>query len=165
MLLVDLGNRAYAYKKMEEGKKCMSLSDMNVAIGCFSEAMKYMPENGELQFYLGSIYLNTGQQINAIKYLRKSLNYRLDKNTYIMLGLAYQELKDYRNSEKVFKDLEEKFPNLLIPKLLLGQLYCEMSDKTKAKEKFTEVTAMVPKINNRYAQDIKTEAQKLLLKL
>lgn len=165
MLLINSGNRAYAYMQMEEGTKYMSLSDMNRAIGCFSEAMMYLPENGDLQFYLGSIYLNTAQQNTAIKYLTKSLDYRLDKNTYIMLGIAYQELKDYKKSENVFKELEDKFPNLLIPKLLLGQLYCETGDKGKAKDKLTEVTTMIPKVNNRYAFDIKTEAQKLQLKL
>ena len=154
--------KANAYYHWQKGIEYAIMNRWKKAIGEYNFVLDILPENGQIQFNLGAAYLNDHNPKQAVYYLNESLKTYKDKNIYISLGFAYWELSNLNKSLYIFEELEKKFPNLLMPHLLLGKVYLEKGSFKKSKEEFEFVIKTKPKFDNEIAKDVKNEAARIL---
>ncbi len=67
------------------------------------QAVEMEPKNGEIVSNLSAIYLANGKAEKAISAAKRALAIEAKKETYITLGMAYENLKDYDNSLIAFQ--------------------------------------------------------------
>ncbi len=156
--------KTIAYYHWQEGINKVFIEEWSEAIANYKQAEKYFSNNRELQFFLGTSYLNNDNPHKAIYYLKESLKGFKDKNTYVSLGFAYMQLKKYKQAEAYFQELKNKFPNLLLPDLLLAKLYIETNDNQNAKHHLQLVIDKKPKFDNDNAASVKSVAKDMLKK-
>jgi|GEM_PF-4338324 len=149
----------------QEGINCAAKENWDEAIVYYDRARKNIPYDGRLKFNLGAAYLNNGKPQDAIPYLEQSLTSFQDKNIFVLLGFAYTELNQNLRAEETLKELNYKFPNLLLPHLLIGKLYFDLNEKQEAIKQLRIVVDANPKIQNEFAEQVKNEARRLLKKL
>ncbi len=154
--------KANAYYRWQKGIEYAIMNRWEKAINEYNYVLGILPTNGQLQFNLGAAYLNKHETKQAIYYLKKSLKTYKDKNTYTSLGYAYLDLSEFNKSISVFKEFENKFPNLLLPHLLLGKVYFRSSNFVNSKKELERLIKMQPKFHNDYAAEIKNEAARIL---
>lgn len=124
----------------------------------YQKALKYLPDNGELQFHLGAAYSFVGQPEEAINLLNKSLERFNDKNIYISLGNAYWSLGEYDKAEKNFIIVAKMFPQMLAPHFWLASLYYDMGQTGKSIYELKFIIDAKPKIMSDEVMAIKNDA-------
>jgi O-antigen polymerase len=86
----------------------------------------------------------------------------INENTFILLGLSHQKLKEYDKSEEEFLFLKSLVPNRFRPNYFLVQLYLERGDSIKAKQLAKEIIKMPVKVESPEVYDIKRYMENLL---
>jgi len=128
----------------------------------YQKALKYLPNNGELKYYLGAAYSYTDQPQMAINLLTTSLRNYNDKNIYITRGYAYSKLKMYEMAKKDLFVALNMYPQLLLPRLWIAKILINQKDFNGAIYELKIIINSNPKIINDEVLKIKFEAQNLL---
>lgn len=154
--------RINGYRSWQKGINCAMNEQWGEALINYESAKANFPNDGRLFFNIGAAYLNDGKPLDAIPYLEQSLISFQDKNIFVLLGFAYTESHQHRKAERTLQELNYKFPNLLLPHLLLGKLYFDNGRIEESKQQLELVLNTTPKLNNEFAEKIKGEAKYLL---
>jgi tetratricopeptide (TPR) repeat protein len=88
-----------------------------------SEALKSLPNQGELIYQLGASYIFNGQYSRGLYFTNESKNYFNDKNIYLSESYALIQLGKYEDAEKRALKALSIFPTQIAPHLLLGEIY------------------------------------------
>ena len=128
----------------------------------YEKAIRYIPDNGELQFHLGAAYAYTGQLGKALTLIRQSQKSFNDKNIYLVLGQIYLRLGDYAKAEENLKTVTYMYPQLLSPHLLLAKLYQVAGYQSKAVSELQFIIEAEPKIMSEEVITVKKDAQRML---
>ncbi|MFH1541452.1 MAG: O-antigen ligase family protein [Elusimicrobiota bacterium] len=88
----------------------------------YKKAIKYSPNNFEYQRIIGELFYVTGDTLNAIKSLKKSIELN-PKNPFAISLLAniYYDLNEFSKSEPCFTKALDIEPNYLMAKYLLAK--------------------------------------------
>jgi O-antigen ligase/tetratricopeptide (TPR) repeat protein len=157
--------KAIAYSSWQTGLNYSANERWGEAIKCFRESEKRILDDGRLQFNIGAAYLNLDDSENAIKYLSKANYSTQGMNGYIELCIAFLRNKDYSKAEQTCKDLAYRFPDRLLPHLLLGKVYLENHHSQQAIVELDHVLNMSAKFDNDYSKTIINEAKTLKEKI
>lgn len=85
-----------------------------------------------------------------------------DKNIYINEGLSYYRLKDYKRAKQSLFTALRMYPNLLLPRLWLAEIYLHTGRNAEALNKLREIIEIQPKEFSREVTVIKRDAEMLL---
>jgi O-antigen polymerase len=81
---------------------------------------------------------------------------------YIILGMSYEEEKNYRKAEENYRNASYLMPHLFVPKYDLFRLYINTRQLDKAHIVALEIRSMKIKVFSDAVKDIKTEVNKYL---
>ena len=88
---------------LNEAKKLHQNGNLISAINGYLKLIDSHNDNPELNFYLGTAYLQTGAYEKSIKYLEQSINNtRSNPMIYNNLGIAYKEIQEFEKAEENF---------------------------------------------------------------
>jgi tetratricopeptide (TPR) repeat protein len=113
----------------------------------FSRMVNAQPNNAEALFWLGQAYAAEGQWAQAKDEFQQSFEIAHTYQGLFNLGLAYFNLKDYKQSRQIFEALathqDKAHPD---PQLwfLLGETYRHLGDKKEATAAYKRYLAYVP---------------------
>ncbi|MCD6205350.1 MAG: tetratricopeptide repeat protein [Candidatus Marinimicrobia bacterium] len=93
--------------------------------------------------------------------MRKSKATFNDKNIYINEGLCYYRLRDFENAEKSLSTALRMYPELLLPRLWLAEIYLETDRREEALVKLRDIHKMQPKNFSKDAAIIKQDTRLL----
>lgn len=93
-----------------------------------------MGNNGYYLYFLRISYFKNKDYINAINNLKKARLLYPDKEVYLKLASAYNNLGDFRSAEKEYLYLIESFPNEIALYAHLGSLYVEYNETKSLEE-------------------------------
>ncbi|MGC9365410.1 MAG: O-antigen ligase family protein [Fidelibacterota bacterium] len=159
--IFNIAIKGNAYIKWRQGHAFFKAGYTGQGIEKYLEALRYLPDNGELLFHLGSAYAYTNQSIKALPLLQKSKLTFNDKNIYINEGLSYYHLRDFKNAEKSLSTALRMYPELLLPRLWLAEIYLETDRREEALKKLREIDDIHPKYLSTDARIIKSDARTL----
>ncbi len=119
------------------------------------EAIHYMEKSINLGFinddsykYLGLSYSELGFYREGIKYFLKAIKDKSDDMLLLVIGQTYHKLGDTVNSELYLKraiETNDDFRVEIKSRFLLGKLYFENGDFTKAEEQYNLILAKDPR--------------------
>jgi len=150
-----------AYINWRQGQAYFKAGYYEKSIEKYCRAQRKLPDTGELLFQLGSAYAYTNQPEKALPFLHKSKYTFNDKNIYINEGLCYYRLKDFENAEKSLSTALRMYPELLLPRLWLAEIYLETDRREEALAKLREIHEIQPKNLLKDAAIIKRDARLL----
>jgi tetratricopeptide (TPR) repeat protein len=154
-----------AYIDWRRGYALVQSGKLPEGIALYEKAMKKRPETGELLFHLGSAYAYTNDPKKALPYLEQSKATFNDKNIYISEGLCYYRLGDFRNAQKSLSKALRMYPNLLLPRLWLAEIYLQTDREYDAVRLLREIIEIQPKEYSKDAIIIKHDAEQLLSRI
>ena len=154
--------KSNAYIDWREGQGLFKAGFSDKGIDKYRQAQRRLPDNGELLFHLGSAYAYTNQPEKALPLLQKSKLTFNDKNIYINEGLSYYRLRDFKNAEKSLLIALRMYPELLLPRLWLAEVYIETERKEEAIRRLNEIEQIQPKTDTPESLIIKADARRLL---
>ena len=154
-----------AYIDWRRGYALVQSGKLPDGIALYEKAMKKLPETGELLFHLGSAYAYTNDPKKALPYLEQSKATFNDKNIYISEGLCYYRLGDFRNAQKSLSKALRMYPNLLLPRLWLAEIYLQTDREYDAVRLLHEIIEIHPKEYSKDAIIIKHDAEQLLSRI
>jgi len=128
----------------------------------YENAIKYLPNNGELQFHLGATHSYTGQSEKALEIIQQSQNSFNDKNIYIVLGITLMDMGNYEEAEENLRKVTYMYPQLLYPHFLLAQLYHRTGFVSRAVSELQYILEVNPKILSDDVRAIKRDARRYL---
>jgi tetratricopeptide (TPR) repeat protein len=149
----------YAY--WEKGRKQADNRSWKQAIELYEDALKRLPQKGELQFHLGSALVLSGDYSKGIYQLGQSLKMFNDRNIYLSLSYGYLKLKEFGNAETYAKQALSLFPDQLAPHLLLGEIYFYMGNIDKSKESLLKCIRRKTHIQSQDTEQICRDARQL----
>ncbi|MCD6441651.1 MAG: O-antigen ligase family protein [Candidatus Marinimicrobia bacterium] len=150
-----------AYINWRQGQAYFKAGYYEKSIEKYCQAQRKLPDTGELLFHLGSAYAYTNQPEKALLLLRKSKATFNDKNIFINEGLCYYRLRDFENAEKSLSTALRMYPELLLPRLWLAEIYLETDRREEALAKLREIHEIQPKNLSKDAAIIKQDARLL----
>jgi O-antigen polymerase len=118
--------------------------------------------NGQFLNSYGKILFRQEKYLEAIAVLNQAKDYLIYEDTFKFTALAYEEMGDYKSSEKEFYFLINMLPNRFYPRLLLTRLYLRQGDIFAASILAKETLAMPVKIPSSEVDFVKHEMQVLL---
>ncbi|MCK5684736.1 O-antigen ligase family protein, partial [bacterium] len=135
-----------------------------IAIPKYEQALKYLPEQGELLFNLGANYSSTGNFEMGIYYLVKSLIYMTDRNQLLSLSQSYLSIKNNVKAEEHASLANRCFPDHLLPKFLLGIIYYRLGKHDESQVMLdmciNEETTIKSEATRQIAEMAKTEKRR-----
>lgn len=146
----------------KNGQVAVLAGDWDSGVANYEKAIRYIPDNGELQFHLGAAYAYTGQLDKALTLIQQSQKSFNDKNIYLVLGQIYLRLGDYTKAEDNLKTVTYMYPQLLSPHLLLAKLYQLAGYQSKAISELEFIISAEPKIISDEVRAIKRDAMRML---
>lgn len=149
------------FKSWAKGQSQVRKNHMVLALPHLKEANKKLPDNGELQFHLGSALALNKNYADGLYYLEKSLSSFSDRNIYLSMSYAYMKLYDLKKAEKYAVIALSMFPDHLAPHLLLGQIYFKMNEFDKSKYALRKCINLETNARSTEVMNIKRDAQKL----
>jgi len=160
--IISVSVKGNAYIDWREGQGLFKAGYSDKAIVKYSQALRKLPNNGELLFHLGSAYAYINLPEKALPLLQNSKLTFNDKNIYINEGLSYYRLRDFKNAEKSLLIALRMYPELLLPRLWLAEVYIETERKEEAIGRLNEIEQIQPKNNTQEIIGIKADAHQLL---
>jgi Tfp pilus assembly protein PilF len=115
------------------------------AIIYYERAVKYFPEKEDLQLALGNIYSENKEYIkakNVFEYLEKK--YGINNNYTIPMIKNLISAGDYKEAENKILLLMKQFPEEILYKELLAEIFKTSGEKEKAKEVYRELMDQSP---------------------
>ena len=154
-----------AYIDWRRGYALVQSGKLPDGIALYEKAMKKLPETGELLFQLGSAYAYTHDSEKALPYLEQAKATFNDKNIYISEGLCYYRLRDFHNAQKSLSKTLRMYPNLLLPRLWLAEIYLQTGQEDDAVRLLHEIIEIQPKDYSKDTIIIKHDAKQLLSRI
>lgn len=134
----------------------------------YKKARSFLKNNGEFSFCYGSALYLKQDYSASIDFLQEATALYSNPSSFIMLGNAEQQLKQYAQAEQAYQIAAGITPSRLYPKYLLAKLYIEAQQTEKAlkmarlivntKEKIA--TTAGTEIKNEMAEFIRSKDQK-----
>lgn len=153
-----------AYITWRQGQALFKAGYLAEGIEKYIQAAKKLPPpgRGELLFHLGSAYAYTNQPKQALPLLQQSKETFNDKNIYLAEGLSYYRLEKFDQAEQILLMALRMYPNLLLPRLWLAEIYLKTGRKTEALRRLSEIQQIQPKTINAEVLTIKADAERLM---
>ena len=161
-LVYASGKQLYGMYYFREGFSKVLKNNLDNGICDYNRAYPFLKNNGEFQFYYGSVLYLKHDYSASIEHLQKSVNLRSDPNAFIILGKALQELKRYPEAEHAYQIAMGITPARLYSKYLLAKLYLEMHQTNKALEMANSIIIQKEKTPTTAGSEIKTEMKVLI---
>ncbi|MGP8330348.1 MAG: O-antigen ligase family protein [Methanosarcinaceae archaeon] len=162
--IYQIVNKAKAYNHWQNAQNLVACGNWNQCIEQYEKVLKVFPDDGELQFHLGSAYSYTKQPEKALPLLKSSQQKFNDKNIYIVQGYTLIQMGDYLAAENSFRTALRMYPKLLLPRLWLAELYRQQRRLEDAKSELNQILEIQSKIITDEIRKIKLEARKKLNK-
>ncbi len=90
-------------QELEKAKRLQQNGDLTEAINTYLKIISIKKDDAELNFYLGTAYLQIRAYDNSIKYLEKSLKYEnSNPMIYNNLGVAFKEIQEFEKAKDNF---------------------------------------------------------------
>ena len=159
--IFNVSLKGSAYINWRQGQAYFKAGYYEKSIEKYCQAQRKLPDTGELLFDLGSAYAYTNQPEKALLLLRKSKATFNDKNIFINEGLCYYRLRDFENAEKSLSTALRMYPELLLPRLWLAEIYLETDRREEALVKLRDIHKMQPKNFSKDAAIIKQDTRLL----
>lgn len=150
------------YLLWKKGQEAVHQGRWDNGIEDYKRALKYLPNNGELQFHLGAAYSYIGESERAINLLTQSLDKFNDKNIYLTLGHAYRISGEYQKAGDNFRNVTRMYPQMLLPHLWLAELYYETGEWDQSIQELRLIINAKPKILSDEVVSIKRDAERFL---
>ena len=150
------------YYYWRQGLNHVSQHNWREGIDCYQKAMKYLPDNSELKFHLGSAYSYTRESEKAFDYLNQSLPLFKDKNQYMVMGITCMDLGNFELAERYLRQTTYMFPQMLYPHFLLAQLYDRTGYLIKSMSELQYIIEAEPKIMSEQVKTIKRDAARVI---
>jgi len=150
------------YFYWRQGLNHVSQHKWQEGIDSYQKAMKYLPENGELKFHLGSAYSYTKESEKAFDFLNQSLSSFKDKNQYMVLGITCMDLGNFELAERYLRQTTYMFPQMLYPHFLLAQLYDRTGYLIKSMSELQYIIEAEPRIMSEQVKTIKRDAARII---
>jgi len=154
-----------AYIRWREGLAYVKAHLLGRGIEKYHEALKDLPDEGELLFHIGSAYAYFNQPEKALPFLKRARLTFNDKNIYIAEGLCYYRLGDFSRSEESLLTALRMYPRLLLPRLWLAEMYLRTGRREEAIERLKEIIDIKPKQISDDVLVIKRDAERLLRRI
>ncbi|MGC9363312.1 MAG: O-antigen ligase family protein [Fidelibacterota bacterium] len=169
LFLILLGISGYnGYRKINghyywrQGLTRVSQHKWREGIDSYQKAMKFLPDNDELQFHLGSAYSYTNELEKAFAYLNQSLSSFKDKNQYMVLGITCMNLDKFELAEHYLRQTTYMFPQMLYPHFLLAQMYDRSGFLIKSMSELQYIIEAEPRIMSEEVRTIKRDAARVI---
>lgn len=150
------------YYYWRQGLNNVSQHHWQAGIEYYQKALKYLPDNGELKFHLGSAYSYTGELEKAYEYLDQSMPLFKDKNQYMVMGITCMKLGKFELAEHYLRETTYIFPQMLYPHFLLAQLYDRTGYVIKAISELQYIIEAEPWIMSEQVKTIKQDAARII---
>lgn len=144
--IYQIFEKTTAYIYWQNGQNLVASRNWDLGIEEYEKALKIFPDNGELQFQLGSAYSYSRKPEQALPLLQSSQQKFNDKNLYIVLGYTFIQLKRYVKAENSFRTVLRMYPKLLLPRLWLAELYQHQGRLEAAKSELNRILEIQPKM-------------------
>jgi tetratricopeptide (TPR) repeat protein len=108
----------------------------NLALFIFDELSKKYPDDPEIFFMKGEIYMRTKNFADAIREFEKGLKIKRDKVIFLKLGICYFKLNAIDDAERAFKEALAEDSNMWEAYLNLGLIYKRKGEFEKAEEMY-----------------------------
>ncbi|MCA0445323.1 MAG: O-antigen ligase family protein [Bacteroidetes bacterium] len=154
-------NEYKGYKKWYSGYEHAGNGKWLWAKTDYEDAIKIIPEQGELLFHYGASLVFLGEYSKSLYYLNKSLTYFTDRNIFLTRSLANLKLNNYQKAEEDAKISLSMFPDQLAPHLLLGEIYFHMGNITESKKSLTKCINEDTRIKSEETLQIQHDAKLL----
>lgn len=156
--IFNISKKVSGYIYWQAGQNQVAGGDWVGGIKKYEKALKVFPDNGELQFHLGSAYVYTKQAQKAIDLLNRAAKKFNDKNLYIVKGYALIQSGRFKEAEKCFHTVLRMYPELMLPRLWLAQLYLKTNREKYAINELNHILRINPKIMTDNIKKIKQDA-------
>ena len=131
----DRKNLMTIFTRLREGELAYENGDMDIAINAYKKVLKINPNIPEANYMLGTSLSTKGFYLEAIKYLKKSIDLRgTDYKTYYNLGRAYRRHGNFRLAIENLIKAHEINPDFTYATEDLGHVYWESKEFNKALE-------------------------------
>ena len=146
------------------GSRWYALVNVDKAIGVKAVESYYplLGDKAPYLLYLADLYIKNQRYDLAVPILIKVQMITPEKNSYYMLGHAYEKLKKYGMAEKQYAAIEKSIPNLIVPKYLLVKLYYSTKNYSLFEAKAKSVLNMQVKIKSILTDRLQGEVSMLL---
>ena len=118
------------------GLELTNLGRMNEAAAELEEVLTYAPDSPNALNNLGSIYLRTGRDLDAIPLFRRVLELHRDERAASNLGFAYYNLDRMDEAIEAFREAHRLEPGHPSPARNLGDTYEKLGDLERARRWF-----------------------------
>ncbi|MFZ8802842.1 MAG: tetratricopeptide repeat protein [Candidatus Calescibacterium sp.] len=108
----------------------------NLGLFIFDELSKKYPDDPEIFFMKGEIYMRTKNFADAIREFEKGLKIKRDKVIFLKLGICYFKLNAIDDAERAFKEALAEDSNMWEAYLNLGLIYKRKGEFEKAEEMY-----------------------------
>jgi len=133
----------------------------SLAIQEYQDALKYLPQEGELLFHLGAALAISDSYSRGIYYLQESQKWYNDKNIYLSLGYANLRIRNFKEAEHNARTALSMFPDQLAPHLLLGQIFYEEGHYEQSKKSLLRCIGRKTSIQSDDVNQIGLDAEEL----
>jgi len=113
--------------RLEKGKELFRKSDFGAAETVFEGVLRDDPKNPQPYYWLGQIYLKSGDTQRGVEFVRRSVDLAGDNTLlWLALGSAYEQINDQEAAVTAYLKSIELAPRNLDAALRLGKLYIKM---------------------------------------
>jgi O-antigen ligase len=151
-----------AFEHWQNGISSAMISNWQDAIAHYETAYRVFPDDGRLLVNMGAAYLNDSNPTRAVELLQTTKQTYQDRHLFRYLSFAYAESSQPEKAVQILNEFRIKFPNLLLPHLLMAKHYFDNGKYGDAINHANIVLAKAPKIENAYAHELRNEARTLL---
>lgn len=128
-----------------EGYKAAVAKRWDLAIKNYQRALRFDPQNGELNFYTGFAYMKKKNYDKAAYHFKKSLQTKLDPSAFNNLGNVYLEQGEFEKAERAYQSALYTRVSRMYSLNNLGAIYQKTGRLDESIEMFEEALKANPK--------------------
>lgn len=156
-LLYLSGRQVIGIYYFQKGYQKVLSHDFDSGLIEYKKAHVYLNKNGELSFCYGSALYLKQDYAASIGFLREATTFYSNPSSFIMLGNAQQQLKQYTQAEQAYQIAAGITPARLYPNYLLAKLYIEAQQTEKALKTAKMIVNAKEKVATTAGAEIKNE--------
>ena len=150
-----------AYYYWQKGVDATQQIKWEEGVQYYRKALENLPDQGELEFHLGSALVFTGKLDEATTHLDKATDNFNDRNLHLSLAYANLRNHQYEIAEKHTLTALKMFPDHLAPHLLLGEIYYYLGNFNRSKYSLMKCINKDTHIESAEVEQIARDAQRL----
>jgi len=141
-----------------------SNNNLDAAVIGYNRLYDRLKHNSDFLISYAKCLTSQKRESDAIIILKRALLVCNDPMLYNMLGLNYQSIGDFSETENSFKSAIHLLPGRIYPYYLLAKLYLEPDfiDKKKTNELASIVINKTPKVHSKAVDEMRLEMKALL---